>query len=149
MAKDPELFLKDLSYSHKRVNEFAYRFFSKGKSIYVAPHPPVGKYATDECDMFGTFKIEHKVRSLNFTCREDYPFKTVFVDEVYKIDNKQHLPLCYVIENKEGTHCASVFYWTKPKWIIETKYDDAQNRICDFYAVPKEMVRFCPIDEVF
>ena len=81
---------------------------------------------------------------------DDYPYDTVIVDEVYKEDAKADwCVFCYVIENAERTHAAVVYGWTRKAWGVERRRDPIQGRDCDFYTVPKGMVRFCAVDEVF
>jgi len=99
----------------------------------------------------GDYSFLDKVRlNLHFTCRDDYPYDTVIVDEVYKEDAKEdsHV-LCYVIENAGRTHAAVVYGFTRKYWGVERRRDPIQGRDCDFYTVPKINVRFCLVDEVF
>jgi len=140
-----ETFYDRLAVSYVRVNKFASSLYKRGINILL---PPVTD-TFDDGDLFVTLRVEHKVRSLQFTCREDYPYDTIFIDEVYKIDNKFDLPLCYVIENTDGTCCAVIYGFTKPHWKKETKFDKIQNRVCDFYVVSKSQARFCKPEELF
>jgi hypothetical protein len=155
-VKDSNSFLRDLSTSRVAVNEFARRMREKGLQVWlppesVRPDASVRREYADNGDLMVQGRVEHKVRTnLHFTCRDDYPYDTVIVDEVYKEDAKadSHV-FCYVIENAARTHAAVVYGWTRKAWDVERRRDPIQGRDCDFYTVPKSMVRFCTVDEVF
>ena len=93
--------------------------------------------------------VEFKVRSIDFTCRDDYPFETFIIDEAYKIDRKPHACPFYVISNKAETHCGVVYGWTRPHWKITEQYDGTTHREAMFYTVAIDKVRFCKTEEVF
>ncbi len=153
--KDSERFLSDLSSSRIAVNQFADLARRKGFSAWLPPdrtRPDASVRAeyADAGDMMLQGRVEHKVRTnLRFTCRDDYPYQTVIVDEAYKEDAKSEDPvLMYVIENADRTHAAVVYGWTRSRWKIESRHDPIQGRVCDFYTLDKSLVRFCHIDEV-
>jgi hypothetical protein len=148
-------FEERLNASRGRVNKFAYKMWKLGVKMFMPPECLDLNYEkrwenADDGDLFVTMRVEHKVRrNIDFSCREDYPYPTVFVDEYYKIENKEDRPLCYVIENKEGSYCAVIYNYTKKHWVIEKHYDPIQQRICEFYAAPKSFVRFCKTEDIF
>jgi hypothetical protein len=155
-VKDSNSFLRDLSTSRVAVNEFAQRMRGKGLQVWlppesVRPDASVRRDYADDGDLMVQGRVEHKVRTtLDFTCRDDFPYDTVIVDEVYKEDAKSDsLLICYVFENANRTHAAVVYGWTRKAWLVERRPDSIQGRDCDFYTVPKSMVRFCSVDEVF
>lgn len=155
--KDDDLFLSDLAKSRRAVNEFAALLRSQGITAWLPPEQTRPDASTrraysDTGDLMIQFRVEHKWRpDLSFTCREDYPFKTVFIDEVYNFDQKavNGPPLVYVIENAERTRAAVVAGYTKPYWKIERRFDSKQQRQCEWYAVDKSRVRFCTAANVF
>ncbi len=147
--KDDSRFLGDLNASRKAVNEFAGKVRSTGIQAWLPPErtrpdAAVRSEYADSGDLMVQGRVEHKVRTnLNFTCRDDYKYDTVIVDEVYKEDAKASEPvLAYVIENAKRTHAAIVYGWTRDHWAIERRNDPIQGRECDFYVVPKRLVRF-------
>lgn len=154
--KTEQNFLGDLSASRRAVNKFAAMLRRCGVHAWlppeeVRPDASVRREYADDGDLMVELRVEHKVRTnLEFTCREDYPYPTVIVDEKYKEDAKQNRrPFVYVIENRHGT-CAAVVHWsTRPFWTVETRNDPKQNRECEFYVVDKSRVRFCKPEEVF
>lgn len=151
--KDDDIFLRDLEKSRRDVDHFATRMRGQGISVAVAeeitrPDSASRRQYADKGDMILSLRVEHKVRDLNFTCREDFPFATVIVDEAYKVREKESDPLLmYVIENRSRTHAAIIYGWTRPRWQIETIYDRRQNRYCENFVVDKSLVRFCPTEE--
>jgi hypothetical protein len=155
-VKDDNSFIRDLNESRDAVNEFATKAWAKGVQVWLPPEkvrPDVSErreYA-DDGDMMLQARIEHKVRkNLSWTCREDYRYPTVIVDEVYKEDAKSDRPvLMYVIEDQTRQHAAVVYGWTRSKWNVERMHDPIQNRVCEFYTVDKRYVRFCQVDSIF
>jgi len=155
--KDDRQFLGDLAKSRQAVNEFAGLLRSHGVPAWLPPEQTRPDAATrraysDAGDVMVQIRLEHKWRhDLSFTCRDDYPYQTVFIDEVYNFDQKAVYgpPLGYVIENAERTHAAFVYYAiTRPHWRIESHFDSKQRRQCDYYVVDKSRVRFCPTWQV-
>lgn len=142
-------YVNNYKQSRERCNRFASISLQSNIKICLLPQPPLDVREPDNGDMLLIGRVEHKVRDLKFTCREDYPYSTVIIDEAYKIDNKPDKVLMYVIENVEGTHAAIVYGFTKSAWKVEEKYDQKRERMCKNYEVDKNIVRFCKIDEVF
>jgi hypothetical protein len=154
--KDDQQFIRDLSTSRIAVNEFASRLRDKGWQIWlppesVRPDSTVRREYGDTGDIMVQGRVEHKVRTnLHFTCRDDYPYDTVIVDEVYKEDSKADDPvLAYIIENANRTHAAVVYGWKRHLWQIERRRDPIQGRECDFYTIHKDHVRFCHPSDAF
>jgi hypothetical protein len=142
--------------SREAVNAFASDARARGFQVWlppevVRPDASARRDYADDGDCMGLFRIEHKVRhSVSWTCRDDFPYRTVIVDEVYKEDAKAHNPvLLYVIVDQTRTHAAVVYGWTRDKWEVERMYDPIQKRDCDFYTIDKRYVRFCPAGSVF
>ncbi len=150
-----EDFLRDFDASAKAVNKFASRMRRRGVCMWlppteVRPDSSVRADYSDNGDLILQGRVEHKVRTIDFTTRDDYPFPTVIVDEKRIEDGKAEDPvIAYVIENKAGTHAAVVYGWTKPRWQTMTRFDRLRDRERTFYVVSKSLVRFCPVDEVF
>jgi|LakMenE18May11ns_1017448.scaffolds.fasta_scaffold9652694_2 hypothetical protein len=148
-------FLDSLAASRRDVSSFAEKIRRRGITVNIPqevtrPDSSLRMLYADSGDMTVEMRVEHKVRGINFTCREDYPFDTVIVDEKYKVDSKSGIPLgMYIIENKSKTHSAVVYGWTQNKWKTQKIYDARQKRECVNYVVPKSMVRFCKSEEVF
>lgn len=155
--KSSTAFLRDLSASRRRVNDFASMHAGRGVSIWMPPEEtrPTEEDRfeySDSGDLMVMLRVEHKVRGFSFTCRDDFPYPTVIVDEVYKEDKKASedgpLGMC-IIESSDNACAAVVYGWTVPKWRVESKWDAAQGRQCEFYTVAKTLVRFCRPEDVF
>ena len=154
--KDDESFIRDLGRSHQAVNDFAERSRRNGWQLWLPPEvlrpdASLRRLYADDGDLMLQVRIEHKVRTnITWTCRADYPFQTVIVDEVYKVDKKSDMPVfMYVIEDQTAQYAAIVYGLTRRHWKTERMRDRIQNRDCDFYTIDKDKVRFCVIDEVF
>lgn len=146
--KTDSAFIKDLSESRSRVDRFAAMCRRAGADVWVYPpdtRPDSDSRSeySDGGDMMLQTRIEHKVRDIAFTCAEDFPYSTMIVDEVYKVDRIKARPFRYVIENKDGTRIAVVKSSTKPHWTVSRRYDPQQRRECEFYEVPTSLVTFC------
>ena len=147
-------FVDRLLISRDQFNKFALIQKQVGINILT---PPLSISETkrdrydhvDAGDGLAHLWLEHKVRNFEFTCREDYPYQTVIVDEAYKIAAKPHPAAIYVIQNRSMTHAAIVYGWTKCNWKQEEFFDRTAMRGGKFYTVPKEMVRFCLAEEAF
>lgn len=152
--KTEEAFLSDLERSRASVSRFASLCRAAGVNIWTGPtvvRPSAdarSEYA-DNGDLLVLLRVEHKDRGLSFTCASDFPYDTVIVDEVYKIDRIPHRPFWYVSESSDGSMAAVVSSRTMAHWEKMSLYDEAQERRCEFYACPKRLVRFCALDEVF
>ena len=149
-----EDFIARLLESREQFNRFALKQAEVGVEILTPPlkisptHEDRYKHI-DKADGLALIWVEHKVRNLEFTCRDDYPFKTVIVDEAYKIDGKQHPACIYVIQNRSLTHAAVVYGWTKCHWHVEEIFDRSAGRGGSYYTAGVDMVRFCKTEEVF
>jgi hypothetical protein len=154
--KDENSFIRDLGHSRVAVNQFAAKCRERGIAVWLPPErtrpdESVRSEYSDDGDLMLQGRVEHKVRTnITFSSRDDYPYETVIVDEVYKEDQKaSDPPLMYVIEDRTRTYAAIVYGWTRKYWRKETKPDPIQRRECTFYTVDKRHVRFCRVEEVF
>lgn len=91
-------------------------------------------------------RYEVKWRVLAFTCCDDYPFPTIFVDRSAKADKSE--PAGYYIVNKSMTHAAFIFTATKPQWLGPmTVFDKTKGYDVTVYACPKELAQFFDLRE--
>jgi hypothetical protein len=78
-----------------------------------------------------------------FTCREDFPFKELIVEESYKVPGVARTCIGYAIANPERTHVAWVSMSTFPYWTLRTMGDGlepgAQRK---YYCCPVQYVKF-------
>jgi len=88
-------------------------------------------------------EVKHR-KNLNFTCCEDYPFETIFIDEQYTIQKPGKL-WAYMILNKDMTYAAVVLSETSRHWVVEEKEDPRQDRPCKFCVCPKSKALFLKV----
>ena len=102
-----EQFMERLVRSRTHFEEFARKQASMGVDIYTPPINDAPTHAArwahrDSKDGVLMMAVEHKRRGISFTDRASFPYDTVIVDEVYKIDRKDHPCLIYICENAAG-----------------------------------------------
>ena len=153
MKTDTE-FLADLESSRSNVWRFASIQKAAGVNLVInpavtRPDSSVRSDYGDDGDMELRVRVEHKVRGIDFTSREDFPYETLIVAEVYSVERQKSKPFAYVIESKCGRYAAVVHSRSMPKWTKVRRWDAAQGRECEFYEAPLDKVRFCLIEDVF
>ena len=146
--KSDDRFVSDLQQSRTRVERFAAMCRRAGADLWVYPSDVRPKASEREAyadggDLMLQTRIEHKVRDIDFYDANDFPYDTMIVDEVYKVERIKARPFRYVIENRDGTRLAVVRSVTKPKWTIKKRFDPQQGRECEFYEINKRFVAFC------
>jgi hypothetical protein len=155
MVKQVADFVADFRASISAVERFAYTLRRLNVSVWMPPsdlgpdHGTRMEYA-DSGDLMIQLRAEHKVRNLNFTSREDFPFPTIIIDEKYKVDAKASLPLFAYFIQSANSNCVAVIYGhTKHRWTTQESWDPKQSRTCTYYVVPIQFVRFCKPEEIF
>jgi hypothetical protein len=126
---------------------------SKGFTVAVPPVVAVQcsyeermKYV-DGGDLFVQQRVEVKVRNIDFTCKEDFPYKKgMLVCAQHSFDNAKPKPYAYIYLNKQMTHIALIMSSTSKQWIVKSVKD---SRYRDFvqptYECPLELVSFYKI----
>jgi hypothetical protein len=111
-------------------------------TTYAETHEDWKQHA-DNGDLTINQTIEVKHRTLNFTCRDDYPYATVLICAVHSHKNKKPRPWGYVIWNRDGTHIAVIKTDTEKSWTIKRVTDRRfENYSQDQYQCPLEVVTF-------
>lgn len=93
----------------------------------------------DEGDLLVSMPVQIKERSISFTCQDDYPYDTIFIDEQYKVKKDTFM---YVIVSSDNAHAAIIKRGTRAKWVTQTIYDQKQGRECTNRCCPKELAVF-------
>lgn len=155
---------------HAKIAEF------HPDAVLCQPRPySYDGYNPDSGDIQINAPIQVKRRlNLTFTCEQDYPFPTLFVDEEYQTcpkdprTNKFVYPLldwyampeqekllrmrwfhAYILCNTELTHAAVVFPISKPQWTLtERRWLHEEQRHGRFWQVPKSWAFFTPLDDI-
>ncbi len=148
ILKSETEFIRDINESAKYVDACVAWLTGRGLKakampLVVRPDVSVKNDFLDNGDIEITKRIEVKHRSINFTSADDYPYDTVIVDELYKVDRSDSGDLDkYMIVNNKCTHICIVDSCTKNSWTTETHYDAAQKRTCTFYVCPLNKCAF-------
>lgn len=94
----------------------------------------------DEADLWASRPIEVKHRDLDFTCAQDYPYPSVFIDEKYKFNADAWF---YLILNEDLTHFVFAEVQDRPLWReIERK---SQGTTRTWLSAPTNTVDFCKV----
>lgn len=146
--KDDVAFIKDWHNSYAAVWQVGRKLAELGLPVSLPvsklrPTSEERRQYMDSGDLEVTMRVEVKHRDISFTCADDYPYPTLYVDEEYKLPAQRRVSLLgYAIVNKEGTHCAFIGRASQKYWQVENRNDKAQQRVCAFVTVPKEHVEF-------
>jgi len=104
--KDDPDFVEDLKKSETPVLFAAQLLRHKGVEVSLSPfevRPDVSERYEyqDEADLFARRPIEVKKRDLDFSCEDDYPYPSIYIDEKYKLNEEAWF---YMILNESLTH---------------------------------------------
>lgn len=154
IQKDHERFMKHLEASQDAVWR-AGRWLSGKKYDVAIPATTVGpeykgwEKHVDKGDLYIAKdnvqqRIEVKKLSVNFTCRDDWPFKDKFiVCAKHSFDNASPKPHAYIIMSDDMQYVATVKGESCSQWEVETKVDTRYDQISQrFYMSPLDLVRF-------
>lgn len=154
--KDSKEFVRDWYSSHLPVFDVALFLRREGLNVHI----PVPRLRPDEAERWKfvddgdiacvkTIQVKHRQKIFDET--GNYPHATILLDEVYKTPGKEHAredPKAmvgfwgYVILNMDRTCVAIVSVSTRKHWVVETHYDEKQNRNSTSYACPRELARY-------
>lgn len=149
-AKDHPSFEQDLIDSRDAVFAAARWLTGRGEEVTVP-----GFQMRDSVDERYEFQdngdllikkpVEVKKRELQFESAEDYPYRSVFLNEQYKHD--QRPPLFYLVFSNDLRCCITVESHTSDQWTTESKWDQKKSREATFYAAPLEVCTFKKVPE--
>ena len=148
-ALDPT-FLADLRESRTAVGVVADWLVGRGHPVLVHPtfeRPTAAQWQdySDDGDLGIVHRVEVKCRTFPFTCQEDYPHSTVFVDNARRFDAKRPTPFAYVLVSKGLDAAAIVLCNTKRHWTRKPIYARNGHRNMEVYECPFEHVCFVRI----
>jgi hypothetical protein len=96
----------------------------------------------DGGDLFIQQRIEVKVRNLDFTSRDDFPFKDgMLVCAKHSYDNASPKPYAYIYLNKAMTHVALIMSSTAKHWTVKDVKDSR-------YVESNQLTYECPLEWV-
>jgi len=92
-------------------------------------------------------RCEVKWRQPEFTCADDYPYPTIFIDRVAKIEEAP--PDIYFNVNKAMTHAAIIGIDTQEQWTgPNTYFDRIKRHPVTVMECPIELVRFVSLSDI-
>lgn len=117
------------------------RSVAHGKKVVIQKH----NKNTDHCespDAVGLFSLEIKERSISFTSPEDYPYDTVFVDDMRGLERETLQHLAYVYRSKP----TGAWVWLTPldrddRWVVKEVFDRGRGHIVPTLVAPKDCLR--------
>lgn len=112
-----------------------------GKKIRVKSHcRRTGHVETP--DALALVSIEVKERSLSFTSPEDYPYDTVFVDDLRGLGMEPYKNLVYVFRSKPtGQWVWLTMLDRNCEWTEETTHDRGRGHAVPMLVAPKRFLR--------
>lgn len=140
--------------SSSMVRKVAAHLLSKGHTVQVPPthvakHQHQRKDMVDDGDLFILKRMEVKAKSVQFTCREDYPYRSLIICNKYSFDHHKGMPPAfYFIVAADGEHVAVIDVTkTKDKWWAEKRKDKRYEDVEEvFYFIDKKNVWFEKLD---
>jgi len=93
-------------------------------------------------DALALFSVEIKERSLSFTCPEDYPYATVFVDDCRGLGMEPYKNLIYVYRSKPtGKWVWLTMLDRCAEWTEEVTHDRGRGHDVPVLVCPKRFLR--------
>lgn len=84
---------------------------------------------------------EWKSRDYLFTCPEDFPFETVFIDTVNSIDLKEKMPDYYIFICQKNLAITAInVNETREWWRVEWAHDRVRGYGDRFYTCPRKLL---------
>ena len=117
------------------------RSAAHGKKLVVKVHNKKTDHV-ETPDALGLFSLEIKERSLKFTSPEDYPYDTVFVDDMRGLGRERLQHLAYVYLSKP----TGKWVWLTPldrdeSWKEQTVFDRGRGHDVPTLVAPKRFLR--------
>lgn len=154
-AENHTRFLTHLSESDAGVWLAARWLHSIGYNVKVncaskaAKHEDWKKH-TDNGDLEISQRVEVKNLSIDFTCRNDWPYGDNFiVCAKHAWDNAVPKPFGFIYLSKSQSHAAVLKGDTSGQWIVSTRKDSRYqgDYSQEFYFAPLELVKFFQINK--
>ena len=132
-------FLAALEKSQQSVCAVAVYLTRLGQTIQMnglqkAPTPQQRDAFRDLGDLHILKRLEVKQRTIDWTCRYDYPFSDFLVTGKSSFDQGEK-PLGFIILNRAGTHAAMINCDTRHQWSVRSvrhpRDTEAETYVCD------------------
>lgn len=87
-------------------------------------------------------RVEAKGRTLNFTESSDFPYPTIYIERINRLQ-KLDPASAYFVVNQALTHAAIIDGGTRSQWVGPTTFfDRTRGHEANCYEVPLALVRF-------
>ena len=87
-------------------------------------------------------RVEVKGRTLEFTGPDDFPFQTIFVERLNRLE-KHDPAAAYFVCNRALTNAAVIYGSTRAHWIGPVPFfDSARGHQANAYECPAELAKF-------
>ena len=132
----------------KQYATLAAHILSKWYPVTIRPtyeRPDVlqrAEYADQgDLEIIQIVEVKHRPE-LHFTCRADFPYPTIIVDQASSYDKKKQKPYMYMILNADCTHYAIVRGDTKKHWTEGETVNKFNGMKVLYYYCPVQLVNF-------
>lgn len=143
----PRSFSKALDEGHRAERDWVDearmlgRSACHGRKMVVRQHDMLHDHC-EAPDALGLVSIEIKERSLKFTCPSDYPFATVFVDDMHGLRRERIHHFAYVYVSK----VTGAWVWLTPldrdeSWREEIVFDRGRGHEVPTLVAPRSVLR--------
>ena len=141
---DREEFLARLRKGYELQVEVATRFLLEGYIVKVHPYQ---EHRSDDYDVMvkptdGSKwrEVEVKGNGKFFTCVDDFPYESVFVETVKRREKRERPPEYYVITSYKTGESICIHKSTEEHWASIRTKDTQKNLYDNFLVCPKEYV---------
>jgi hypothetical protein len=161
-VKTDKDFVNDFVESYTAVRKVASWLVRQGfPNVKILPpmlRPEVSERAkySDHGDIEFTRQVEVKHRigrychkehqsgcKLNFTCMEDFPFATIFVDDVNNVDERMGNVWSWIVVNCPETHIAVLQVKYHDRWMKKPDvWDERSQKFSTMYECPLDLAVF-------
>lgn len=116
-----------------------------GQKLVLPNHNPLKDFCPTP-DALALVQLEIKCRSLTFTCPEDFPYATAFLDDEHGLSRGPE-PFAWVLLSKPtGSWVWASSLDRTPEWKFETVYDSLRGFNIRALVAPKSALR--PADQL-
>lgn len=145
-------FIQDLRDSRVAVEVVTRWLVQRGYAVVVRPtferpNPSQRFDYSDSGDLEIVQTVEVKRRGFTFTCKEDFPYPSTFVDTCHHYDKAHPKPYAYVHLNREMTAALIIEGRTRSHWSRSVVNVGSQGRVKELYVVALDYTQIVPISE--
>ena len=150
--RDHAKFIKNLDDSDESVWIAAMHLNQMGVPVTVRTHTKSESYDDrlnhlDQGDLEIVQRVEVKGLSTEFTCKDDFPFKSIIVCAKHSWDFANPKPYAYMLLNKNRTHYGLIKGETRESWFVDSFKDKRyESMVQECYKTNLDNVTFGEIN---